>query len=270
MLRVSKVKQRMRDHELVIRAFLRFPDPGTAEIMALSGVDLIVLDQEHYPFNSEGIELVVRAAQSYGAECMVRVQNSEPTRITQVMESGIIGVVVPHVETYEEAMQVVNAVKYAPMGQRGFCPITRAAGYGMRMSPAEYVEFSNQQTVVILMTETKKGLENLDQILSIPEVDGISIGPSDVSASYGYPGHPEHPLVKAAIEDGQRRIIASGKALCTQAYNGPAAKRVYDMGSRVLTVGSDVKMLTKQFNDLVSSMRHVETAYFAQKEGTQG
>lgn len=269
MLRVSKVKQRMKKHELVIRAFLRFPSPGAAEIMALSGVDLIVLDQEHYPFNMEEIERIVRAAQTYGAECMVRVQNTEPTRIAQVMESGVVGVVAPHIETYEEAMEVVSAVKYAPEGTRGFCPITRAAAYGMRMAPNEFAAFSNAQTTIILMTETKKGLENLDRILTIPEVDGISIGPSDVSASYGYPGQPEHPAVKSAIEEGQRKIVASGKALCTQAYNGKAAKRVYEMGSRVLTIGSDVQMLTKKFSELVGSMRQVEQEYFA-KEGKQG
>lgn len=263
MLQISKVKQRMRDKQVVIRAFLRFPNPGAAEIMALSGVDLIVLDQEHYPFNTQQMEKIVRAAQVFGGECMVRVQNTEPSRISQIMESGVCGVVVPHVETYEEAMEVVNAVKYAPEGKRGFCPITRAAAYGMKLSALEYAAFSNEQTSIILMTETKKGLENLDQILTIPQVDGISIGPSDVSASYGLPGQPDHPVVKAAIEEGQRKIAASGKVLVAQAYDGESAKRVYDKGARVLTVGSDVQMLTKQFSSLVGSMRRVEREFFA-------
>ena len=106
--------------------------------MVLSGVDLVVLDQEHYPFNAQEIEAIVRAVQSFGGECMVRVPNTEPARIAQVMESGVCGVVVPHIETYEEAMEVVNAVKYAPIGKRGFCPITRAAAYGMGMNAKEY------------------------------------------------------------------------------------------------------------------------------------
>lgn len=138
MLQVSKVKQKMKEGQTVIRAFLRFPNPGAAEIMVLSGVDLVVLDQEHYPFNAQEIEAIVRAVQSFGGECMVRVPNTEPARIAQVMESGVCGVVVPHIETYEEAMEVVNAVKYAPIGKRGFCPITRAAAYGMGMNAKEY------------------------------------------------------------------------------------------------------------------------------------
>lgn len=262
MFHASKVKQRLRDGEVVLRAFLRFPDPATAEIMALSGVDLIVLDQEHYPFNMEEIERIVRAALAFGAECMVRVPNTEPARIAQVMESGVIGVVVPHIETYEEAMTMVNAVKYAPVGNRGFCPITRAAAYGLGLSPTAYTVFANEQTVILLMTETKKGLENLEQILTIPEVDAISIGPSDVSASYGLPGQPNHPVVKAAIEEGQRKIVASGKVLCAQAYDGAAAKRVYDLGARMLTIGSDVQVLTRKSSELARSMRQAEQRYF--------
>ena len=268
MLPASKVKQKLRSGQHIIRAFLRFPDPGSAEIMALAGVDLIVLDQEHYPFNSQEIEKIVRAAQVYGGECMVRVPNTEPARIAQTLESGAIGVVVPHIESYEEAMEVVNAVKYAPVGTRGFCPITRAAAYGMRLSPSEYSAFANEQTSIILMTETKKGLEALDQILTIPEVDAISIGPSDVSASYGLPGRPDHPIVKAAIEEGQKKILASGKALCVQAYDAAAARRGCESGAQILTIGSDVQLLTRGFQVMVSDMRQAEQE-FLEEGGSQ-
>lgn len=266
MLQVSKVKQKMKEGQTVIRAFLRFPNPGAAEIMVLSGVDLVVLDQEHYPFNAQEIEAIVRAAQSFGGECMVRVPNTEPARIAQVMESGVCGVVVPHIETYEEAMEVVNAVKYAPIGKRGFCPITRAAAYGMGMNAKEYAAFANEQTAIILMTETKRGLENLDEILTIPQVDGISIGPSDVSASFGMPGQVDHPTVQAAIREGEKKILAAGKVLAAQAYDGTAAKRAYDRGARILTVGSDVQVLTKGFARLTQTMYGVEREFFEGQE----
>ena len=175
MLQTSKVKQKLKNGEIVIRAFLRSSDPTSAEIMALAGVDLIVIDNEHYPFNPQRMETIIRAAETYGAECMGRVPNTEPARIAQIMDMGAIGVVVPHIESREEALAVVDAVKYAPVGHRGFCPITRAASYGMAMSGDEYTRLANEQTCIILMTETKKGLEALDDILAIPEVDGISI-----------------------------------------------------------------------------------------------
>ena len=268
MLQTSKVKQKLKNGEIVIRAFLRSSDPTSAEIMALAGVDLIVIDNEHYPFNAQKMETIIRAAETYGAECMVRVPNTEPARIAQIMDMGPIGVVVPHIESKEGAQAVVDAVKYAPVGHRGFCPITRAAGYGMVMSGDEYTRLANEQTCIILMTETKKGLEALDDILSIPEVDGISIGPSDVSASYGLPGQPDHQVVKAAIEAGQRKIAASGKALVTQAYTPEAAERMRGQGATVMTVGSDVQMIRWRLDAMMHDIRAMERECFG-GEGDQ-
>ena len=268
MLQTSKVKQKLKNGEIVIRAFLRSSDPTSAEIMALAGVDLIVIDNEHYPFNPQRMETIIRAAETYGAECMVRVPNTEPARIAQIMDMGAIGVVVPHIESREEALAVVDAVKYAPVGHRGFCPITRAASYGMAMSGDEYTRLANEQTCIILMTETKKGLEALDDILAIPEVDGISIGPSDVSASYGLPGQPDHPVVKAAIEEGQRKISASGKALVAQAYTPEAAERMRARGATVMTVGSDVQMIRWRLGAMMHDIRALERECFG-GEGEQ-
>lgn len=255
MLQTSKVKQKLKNGEIVIRAFLRSSDPTSAEIMALAGVDLIVIDNEHYPFNPQRMETIIRAAETYGAECMVRVPNTEPARIAQIMDMGAIGVVVPHIESREEALAVVNAVKYAPVGHRGFCPITRAASYGMAMSGDEYTRLANEQTCIILMTETKKGLEALDDILAIPEVDGISIGPSDVSASYGLPGQPDHPVVKAAIEEGQRKIIASGKCLCDLYKNPEQAKKAIRSGVRMFQIGSPLQLLSGGFKELIQGVK---------------
>lgn len=255
MLQTSKVKQKLKNGEIVIRAFLRSSDPTSAEIMALAGVDLIVIDNEHYPFNPQRMETIIRAAETYGAECMVRVPNTEPARIAQIMDMGAIGVVVPHIESREEALAVVDAVKYAPVGHRGFCPITRAASYGMAMSGDEYTRLANEQTCIILMTETKKGLEALDDILAIPEVDGISIGPSDVSASYGLPGQPDHPVVKAAIEEGQRKIIASGKCLCDLYKNPEQAKKAIQSGVRMFQIGSPLQLLSGGFKELIQGVK---------------
>jgi len=257
MLQVSKVKQLYRNRQMVLQTMLRFPDPGAAEIMAMTGADLIVIDNEHYPFSVSQIESIVRAAQAFGGECAVRVPNSEPKRISQIMETGISGILVPHVETYEEAMTVVNAVKYAPVGTRGFCPITRAAAYGMRMSPLEYAAFANEQTFVAIMAETKKGLENLDEILAIPELDAVAIGPSDVSASYGFPGQPNHPIVRAAIDAGARKIIESGKCYMAIGYTPEQTRREYEQGTRQVNIGSDLQMHTGGFSKLVREIKAV-------------
>ena len=255
MLQTSKVKQKLKNGEIVIRAFLRSSDPTSAEIMALAGVDLIVIDNEHYPFNPQRMETIIRAAETYGAECMVRVPNTEPARIAQIMDMGAIGVVVPHIESREEALAVVDAVKYAPVGHRGFCPITRAADYGFTASPADYPVRANRDSVVSIMVETKRGLENLDEILSIPEIDVVAIGPSDVSASYGLPGQPDHPVVKAAIEEGQRKIIASGKCLCDLYKNPEQAKKAIRSGVRMFQIGSPLQLLSGGFKELIQGVK---------------
>ena len=134
------------------------------------------------------VEALARAAQIYGSGVVIRVPNEEAARVAQMMDCQLQGIKIPHVETKEQALAIVNAVKYAPVGTRGFCPITRAADYGFTASPADYPVRANRDSVVSIMVETKRGLENLDEILSIPEIDVVAIGPSDVSASYGLPG----------------------------------------------------------------------------------
>ena len=255
MLQTSKVKQKLKNGEIVIRAFLRSSDPTSAEIMALAGVDLIVIDNEHYPFNPQRVEALARAAQIYGSGVVIRVPNEEAARVAQMMDCQLQGIKIPHVETKEQALAIVNAVKYAPVGTRGFCPITRAADYGFTASPADYPVRANRDSVVSIMVETKRGLENLDEILSIPEIDVVAIGPSDVSASYGLPGQPDHPVVKAAIEEGQRKIIASGKCLCDLYKNPEQAKKAIRSGVRMFQIGSPLQLLSGGFKELIQGVK---------------
>ena len=105
------------------------------------------------------------------------------------------------------------------------------------------------------MVETKRGLENLDEILSIPEIDVVAIGPSDVSASYGLPGQPDHPVVKAAIEEGQRKIIASGKCLCDLYKNPEQAKKAIQSGVRMFQIGSPLQLLSGGFKELIQGVK---------------
>lgn len=146
----TNIRQRLRNNDVVISAMLRFPNAAAMEIMALAGVDMVIIDNEHYPFNEETIIDLVRAADIHNMACAVRVPNAEPARIAQIMDYGVDGILVPSVDTYEEAMTLVNAVKYAPVGTRGFCPITRTASYGFSKSASEYAEFANEHSVVMV------------------------------------------------------------------------------------------------------------------------
>lgn len=255
MIKKSKIKEKMHNNEVVLQAMLRLPEPAIAEVIAMSGIDFITIDGEHFAFNDETIIDIIRAVNLHGAECMLRVNDLNPSYIAKVMDFGLTGILVPHVETYEEAMQIVHAVKFGPIGTRGFCPIARANYWGMRMNPQEFAKLSNENTVVALMIETKLGIENLDKILTIPEIDMISIGPSDLANSYGFPGQNNHPVVVEAMNAANKKIVASGKSLCVLTYTPEIAKAALKEGRTNFHLGSDLQILTKNFTELVREVK---------------
>lgn len=243
MIGQTNIRERLRNNDVIISAMLRFPNPAAMEIMALAGVDLVIIDNEHYPFNEETMIDLVRAADVHSMACVVRVPNAEPTRISQIMDYGVDGILVPSVDSYEEAMELVNAVKYAPVGTRGFCPITRAAAYGFGKSAQEYAEFANAHSIVMVQIETKEGLADLDRILSIPEVDCIDYGPSDLAASFGMPGHNDDPKVQAAVREIIDKSRAAGKNVGEMAYTPQAVRELLEKGVRHVSIGSDQQII---------------------------
>lgn len=260
MNQLKSLRTRIRDGEVTIHAMIRLPSPAIAEMIALCGVDYMTIDNEHFAFDDEAIQNVIRASNLHGVPCMVRPANLDPEHIARLMDMGAIGILAPQVASYEEAMQVVRAVKYAPEGKRGFCPISRAASYGVGIEPAVYAEKRNAETIIGLMIESKEGIEDLDRILTIDEIDMFAVGPSDVSNSYGYPGQIDHPVVREAIEKARGKILKAGKSLCGQTGTLEKAQLEYEEGSRGLLVGSDVQILTAGFQKIVGEIKHyVET-----------
>lgn len=205
----NPVREKLSRGEMVIAAMLRLPDLAAAEIMACSGVDLICIDNEHYPFDQETVRGIVTAVECFGKSCFIRLPNGDPSRVAQYLDMGLAGIKIPHVDTYEQAKAVVDAVKFAPVGERGFCPITRAARYGFADTPEGFAREANRDTMIALMLESKTALENIDEILTIPQVDFIAIGPSDVAASYGHPGHNDAPQVVEAMAAAKKKVLAS-------------------------------------------------------------
>lgn len=255
MLKGKQIKNKLKNGELVVSVMMRFADPGIAEMMAIQGVDLIIIDNEHYPFDPETMMNIARAAHAGGAACVVRLPNVEPARIAQVMDCGMEGILIPSVDSYEEAMQLVSAVKFAPEGNRGFCPITRAASYGHGMSAAEFARRSNENSLCMIQIETKEGVEDLDRILSIPQLDHVSLGPSDLSASYGFPGEYDNPAVVRAIQTIQSKAKAAGKGSGGMYHTPETIEEGYSRGERYLSIGSDQQILMNGLKRLVGTVR---------------
>ena len=255
MMNGIKIKERMAAGEVVTSVMFRFADPNLAEMLAIQGVDLIIIDNEHYPFNPETMINIIRAAHAGGAACMVRLPNTEPARIAQVMDMGADGIQIASVDSYEETMELVNAVKFPPEGHRGFCPITRAAAYGNNMTPAEFAEISNKNSIVVPQIETKEGVEDIVRILDIPQVNWAPVGPSDLSASYGCPGEYDNPLVVNGIQkvrdEAGKRNKKGWEMHHTPEDMADARKR----GERQLSIGSDQQLLMNGLKRLVGAVR---------------
>lgn len=262
----NPVRQKLDSGELILCSMLRLPDPSSAEMLAQSGIDMLCIDNEHYGFNAQTIENMTRAVQIHGATVFVRIPNDDPAMISQMLDCGVAGIKIPHVETKKQAQDIVEAVKYAPLGKRGFCPITRSASYGLRLAPSDYTVEANKETLIALMIETRTGLENLDEILSVEGVDMIAIGPSDVSASYGHPGQPDHPKVKEAIEKARQKIFAKGGHLIALVKNEEDALRELEAGTRIFQIGSELQMLAGGFSALVKEVRAAVSADLMNEE----
>jgi 4-hydroxy-2-oxoheptanedioate aldolase len=220
----QKFKRRMQDGERLLGFFIGTPSAATVEIAGLSGYDFVIIDTEHGPADIETVENMLRAASMHGMAGLVRVPDNSVASVQRVLDAGADGILVPHVASAAIAKDVVDRALFTPQGRRGVA-LARSSAYGIGDAKAYYAT-RNQHTVVIVMIEDAEALPVVDEILAVPGIDAVFIGPGDLSSSLGYPGEPNHPAVQAEVS----RINA-------------AAKRV---GLAVATVGrtaADVRRL---------------------------
>lgn len=193
----------LRKKSASIGSWITIPHPSVAEIMARAGFEWLAVDMEHSPMEISTTEEMIRVIQSCGLPALVRVGENNSTLIKRVMDSGASGVIVPMVNTAQEAKAAVAAVKYPPLGRRGV-GLARAQGYGTIFE--DYCQWVAKESVVIVQIEHIEAVENLDAILSVEHVDGCMVGPYDLSASLGVPGQFDHPDVFNALNKIKRVI----------------------------------------------------------------
>jgi 4-hydroxy-2-oxoheptanedioate aldolase len=204
---VNPLKDRVRGGDPVFGTILPIPSPEVAEVAGLAGYDFLLLDMEHGPLTVELLEGLVRACRAVNVVPLARVPEDHPKTILRALDVGCLGVMIPQVETPQQAQAAVAATKYAPEGTRSLAGATAAAWWGKVPMP-DHVAASNAATMNVLQIETRRGLEAVEAIARTPRVDVLFIGPSDLSQSLGHPGAVAHPDVQAAI----RRIISVGRS----------------------------------------------------------
>lgn len=220
--RVNNIFAKNREGKKGLGLGLVYPSAEAIELVGmLGGFDYINLDGEHGLFSPESIDAMVRAADGYGLTVTARVPNLMSSTINQYLDRGVIGVLGPHVDTAEQAKQLVDACRFVPDGQRSWGG-GRGTFYndgGLIDQPGlqrtEYMGLANENMLVMAQLETATAFSNLDEILAVDGIDAFAWGSNDLAQSMGYPGQPDHPEVKAAEASVQDRIHAAGRKMST-------------------------------------------------------
>jgi len=205
----NKVKQKLSNGKVSLGSWITLSHGAIAEIMAESGFDWLAIDMEHSVIGIQDVEPLVRAIEASGRVPLVRLTSNDPTLVKRVMDAGSYGVIVPMVNTPEEAEKAVRSVKYPPEGDRSV-GLYRAQAWGEKFD--EYKDTVNKESLVIVQIEHKQAVENIADIIAVPGIDGVMIGPYDISGSLGVTGELDHPLVKQAREKVLAAARAAGKA----------------------------------------------------------
>lgn len=202
-----KLKDKICSREVVVGSWITIGHPSVVELMCESGVDWLAIDLEHNPIDQETLRNLIITGQSKDVPMFVRVPKNDEVWIKHALDVGADGIIVPMIETYEDAINLVNYSHYPPVGKRGI-GLARAQMYGDNFE--NYLNWCRSNLTVIAQIEHINAINNLDQILSVEGIDGLFIGPYDLSASLGKPGMYDDESVKNALEIFRKKAFSAG------------------------------------------------------------
>jgi 4-hydroxy-2-oxoheptanedioate aldolase len=212
-MKPNRMKARFLAGEPALGCSLMFPSPQIVEMLGHAGFDWVLLDCEHGSLSLADVEVMTMAAEAVGITAIARPRSNSNADIQSVMDRGVMGVQVPHINTAEDARRAVSAVKFGPGAGRGLAAGTRPDNWGLGAKMADFTAAANDQSLVCVQLEHEAAIGNVGDILKVEGVDVFFIGPSDLSQSMGHPGNASAPVVANAIGEMQRQIVAAKKTL---------------------------------------------------------
>lgn len=252
-LPINKFKQALRAGKAQIGLWVGLANPYTAEVCAGADFDWLLLDGEHAPNDLQTLLAQLQAVAPYPAHPVVRIPSADVVRVKQVMDLGVQTLLVPIIETAEQAAEMVRAMRYPPEGIRGVGSALARASRWNRIST--YLQAADKQACLLVQVETKRALEHLDAIARVDGVDGVFIGPADLSASLGYRGQPAHPEVQRVIEDAIATVRKTGKAVGILSADETLARRYLELGCTFVAVGVDTSLLARAVDTLARKFK---------------
>jgi 2-keto-3-deoxy-L-rhamnonate aldolase RhmA len=249
----NAVRRALLERRVTLGTWIQIGHAAVAEVLAEAGFEWIAVDCEHTEIDVEGVTQLARGMYGRGPVPMVRVRENDTLAIRLVLDAGAGGVIVPMVGSAEEAARAVAAAKYPPEGVRGYA-FSRANDYGVGFD--DYVRHANEEIAVVVMIESKRAIEEIDPILSVDGVDGVLIGPYDLSGSYGVPGEIDHRLVRDGCGRVLEACVHAGKSagIHVARPDDGAIRQALDDGFTFIALGVDAVFLDE------SARRALETA----------
>ena len=252
-LPINRLKQALAAGRPQYGLWLGLPDTTCAEICAGAGFDWLVIDTEHGPFDLPAVLSHLQAIAAYDVPAIVRPVSDDRNLLKQLLDTGVQTLVVPMVEAPEQAAQLVRSVRYPPAGVRGLgTALARAARWNRIPG---YLHKANEQICLIVQVETIRAVQALPGILEVDGVDGVFIGPSDLSASMGHIGNARHPDVVKVIRDILQKTRAAGKAAGILVLDPAQAQEYRDYGANMIGIGTDTLLLANSAQQLANSVK---------------
>jgi 4-hydroxy-2-oxoheptanedioate aldolase len=238
-MRQNAVKAKVLQGEPAIGAAIGLPSPELVEICGLLGFEWIFIDAEHGPIGWAECQAMCRACDAQGMSSIVRVPKLDHTLIMTYLQTGPLGVAVPHINTAEEAEAVVRAARYYPEGRRGCDSGARSSAYNLIESEPDYFARSNREILVAVWVEGVEGIGNLDEILQVPGIDAVNIASGDLALSMGLPGRSDHPDVQGVVAEARKKVLAAGKVVIGEPSDAASAQQMIADG--ILLISTEVQ-----------------------------
>ena len=248
---INTFKQALKQGRPQIGLWITLADAYAIEALAGTGFDWLLIDGEHAPNDLPSVMAQLQTIAGYDSQPVCRIPVGDTALIKQYLDLGVQTLLVPMVDTPEQARALVQACRYPPDGIRGMAG-ARASRWGRL---ARYPMEANAQICLLVQAETRLALSNLDAILATDGVDGVFIGPADLSASMGHVGNPGHAEVQTAIEDAIARIRRAGKAPGILTGDNALAKHYLALGALFVAVGLDTQLLVRGMSALIAQFK---------------
>ncbi len=254
MPQLGTLKKRLQSGEVVVGPFVIIPSVPMLDTLGHAGMDFCIIDTEHGPISPESATDLVIAAQGTGVAPIIRVGDNDERLILRSLDIGAEGVQVPQINNFDDAKKVVHAAKYAPMGARGLSVFTRAGDYYASQGEG-HTDKQNEETMIVVHIEGQRGLDNLDDIMTVEGIDVLFLGPYDISQSLGLPGDVRNPRVEAALKEAAGKARAHRRAVGSYAKDVEMGKWLIDLGVQYLSINVDATIYMQACEQIAKSLK---------------